>query len=468
VNLTAYDLELGAASLLSGWRFPIQGIVRGNVVAEGSLGSLKTSGKFILSKAVIPLGWSGEALTSVEAEGAFNGQTLQVAKLTAHHASGDLSVSGLLDFTKFRDPELKLDVSSANSTLQMFGKTGASTILGGAAKLKIAGPVSAAAVTGEAVVNSIHLPTLGPGLVGSIFLAGNPVALPGAFTMTDPPGNMWRFDLALRTDHPVAFPLTDPLGSAGGAGAGTAELNMHLGGTGSNPKPTGDVTFHGWHGIVGALPMQIGGVTLSFREGHADDPAIEAQATGSVLGEPFQIQVIGTIEHPLRYFVFEPPLTEKIIRSALNGTDTTADSADTVHVTLLVPAEFFDGVDVVDWPGIPTPPPAPPAPAPTTPATPAPPPAAAPTLATPASAAPVPAAAPAPARPASPNPAAASPAPKAPAAPAPAPATPAPATPASPKPAAVSPAPPAPTLPAPASATPAPAAPASPPPGAKP
>jgi hypothetical protein len=458
VNLTAYDLELGAASLLTGWKFPIQGIVRGNVVAEGSLANLKTSGKFALSKAVIPLGWSGEALTAVEAEGALNGQVLQVTKLTAHHATGDLSVTGLMDFTKFRDPDLKFELTSPNATLQMFGNTAGNTKLGGTAKLQITGPVTAAAVTGEALVNSINLPALDPALANSIFLEGHLVALPVAFTLTDPPGNGWKFDLTLRTEHPVALLLPEPPGSAS---KGTVELNMHLGGTGYDPKPTGDVTFHGWSGNVGALPMQMGDVILTFREGHPGDPSISAQASGTALGEPFQIQVIGTIQHPMRYFVFDPPLTEKIIRSALAGTGTGPASAETMHVTLGVPGEFYEGVDVVDWATIPTPPPAPAAPAAQAPASNAAP-SAAPAPATPAPNAP-PSATPAPTAPAPSAPPSAAPAPAAPVGNTPPSATPAPAAPA---PAARPSANPAPAVPAPAA--PVPATPAPPPPSPKP
>jgi hypothetical protein len=448
VNLTAYDLELGAASLLTGWKFPIQGIVRGNVVAEGSLGNLKTSGKFSVSKAVIPLGWNGETLTAVDGEGSLEGQTLQVTKLTGHHRSGDFSMTGQMDFTKLRDPTLKLDMASAKWTLEAFEKSGASTTLGTVAKLQIAGPASGAAVTGEALVNSIHVPPLAPGLDDRIFLDGQLPALPTAFTAADPPGNAWKYDLSLHTEHPVPVVVGNPNPQAS-ASKITAEMKIHLGGLGSDPKPTGEVTFHvppDYPGNVGALAMQIGDVTLGFREGHVDDPSITAQASGRALGEPFQIQVIGTIERPMRYFVFAPPLTEKIIRSALAGSSSSPTAADTVHVTLLVPAEFFDGVDVVDWPEIPTPPPAPPTPA------------------APPSTAPVPPAATTPAVPAPMVTKPAAPAPPAPASTAPVPPTaPAPATPAPTKPV---PAAPAPT--APASATPAPAPPAPPAPGAKP
>ena len=120
VNLTAYNLELRDASLLTGWNFPIQGIVRGNLVAEGPLGALKTSGKLTLSKAQIPLGWSGELLTAVEGEASLDGQTLQVAKLAGTSSdTGDFSATGQVDFTNLRDPTLKLDVASAKSAYRL-------------------------------------------------------------------------------------------------------------------------------------------------------------------------------------------------------------------------------------------------------------------------------------------------------------------------------------------------------------
>src|SRR5438445_457765 len=67
---------------------------------------------------------------------------------------------------------------------------------------------------------------------------------------------------------------------------------------------------------------------------------------------------------PMHFFVFNSPLTEKLVLAALNGNHA-HKLEDEISVNLLVPAEFHEGVDVTDWASIPTPPPpAPPAPAP--------------------------------------------------------------------------------------------------------
>ena len=373
VNLTAHDLELRDASLLTGMKFPIQGLVRGNLIAEGPLGNLQTSGKFTLSKAVIPLGWSGEALTGVEGEASFAGQTLQITKFTGHDPIGDFSVTGQADFTNLRDPAVKLDLISPQSTLKAFGKGTASGSVVAALKLQVTGPVTGATVTGEAQVQSVRVDADFLGLPHAVFFEGRPATLPAVVACTDSLCDAWKFDLAVRTERPAAVACNGwPLNVA------TADLNLHLGGSSGHPSLAGDVTLHGaLTPEVGALSMKSEEATLSFREGFPQDPSIIAEAAGTAFGEPFRIEVTGTIQHPMRYFVFDPPLTENTIRAALAGSgNPSLPATDALHLTLRVPLELSNGVEVPDWAVIPTTPPEPtPPPAPASTPTPVPPPA---------------------------------------------------------------------------------------------
>jgi len=377
VNLTAYDLELRDASLLTGWIFPVQGIVRGNLLAEGPLGSLKTSGKFTVSKARIPLGWSGESLAGVEGEVAFDGQILHVARLTGRQPVGDFSATGDVDFTNLRDPKLKLDANSAQSELKLFGR-GVPVVPGRSdlpsavtttAKLQISGPISSATVTGEAQVLSLLLGDNVAGMVPALFVDRQVEGLPPVFAPVECPWNAWKLEVSVRTLQPIAV-------SSAGAGTGlangrmskvfraggTIEMNLHLAGSCNGPAITGDTTLRNMSlDSDGGVALELNQATFTFREGFAHDPSMNAQAGGEVFGEHFSVQATGTLQHPIRNFVFDPPLTEKIIRSALTGPGSSSLGTEEARLALRVPAELYDGVEVVDWASIATPSPEPPA-----------------------------------------------------------------------------------------------------------
>ena len=352
VNLTAYNLELRDASLLTGWKFPIQGVVRGNLVAEGPLGGLKTSGKLTLSKAQIPIGWRGDFLTVVEGEASLDGQTLHLAKLTGRHPSGDFSASGDVDFTNLRDPTLKLEVASVKSDVTVFGREEPASIATTAAKLQIAGPASSATVSGEAQVSSLELSAEAMEMGSALFLDERTESLPVAFVLTESPWNAWKYDVSVSSAPPATIRAKGPMLSAV---IPTFDINLHLAGSGHDPVLTGDATLRGLAIPVGATTLRLEEATISFREGFAHDPSISAQAGGVALREKFSIYATGTLQHPMRFFLFDPPLTEKIIRAEISGDRPTDLEAESSRFGLLVPAEFYDGVEVVDWAVIPTP-----------------------------------------------------------------------------------------------------------------
>ena len=381
VNLTAYNLQLRDAVLLTGMKFPIEGMVRGNLVAEGPLGALKTSGKLTLSKAQIPIGWSGYLLTVVEGAASLDAQTLQISSFTGKHPTGDFSASGQVDFTNLRDPNLKLDVSTAKSLVKFFPEGVTATALTAAAKLQINGPMSAATVSGDAQVSSLSMDAVPDSASFSLFTgaAGNP--LPTILVFAEKPWSDWKFDVALHSaSTPVAFNPNSQWGRLAGL---TVDTDVRLLGSGKSPFLTGAVTLHQSQPQADVLsslnkgrngdPLQASG-TIEFRETQPADPSINLKVSGFAAGpaglESFSAYAVGTLQHPMHFFAFNPPLSEKIVLAALNGNRTSKPVDETV-IDLRVPAEFHEGVEVVDWASIPTPPPAPPVEAPATAPTPA-------------------------------------------------------------------------------------------------
>jgi hypothetical protein len=353
INLTAYNLGLREASLLTGWKFPIEGIVLGNLVAEGPLHGLKTSGKLTLNKAQIPLGGSGALLTDVNGEVAFEGPTVLVKKFTGRHATGDFTVSGQIALTDVRDPSFDLTFVTQKTSLNFF-ESGTATI---AANTKITGPLSGATVSGETQILSF---TAVPPPAREWYPESRGSDLSPIFLMDSVPWSAWKLDLRISTPQPA------PAQWKGTATAGgTIEAKLHLTGFGALPALAGEATFRGLPVNIGHSSLQLEEATLGFREGFGEDPSLLARLSGAAFGEPFSVQITGSFQHPMRFFLFAPPLTEKIIRTELDGVDL-GPSDEQLRITLLVPAELFEGVELADWAAISTPPPVPvlPAPAP--------------------------------------------------------------------------------------------------------
>ncbi|HZJ15762.1 MAG TPA: hypothetical protein VFD27_11985, partial [Chthoniobacteraceae bacterium] len=149
IALTAYNLELGAAAKLSGWNFPIEGVVSGNLSVQGPLTELQTSGKLTLEKARLPLGTTDLALTDVTGAATFAGQNVQIANLSGRHPTGDFRAHGNVELKNVRDPELHLEAESERTTLSLFeGSPEVWPELTAAMKLKIEGPTSSAHLSG--------------------------------------------------------------------------------------------------------------------------------------------------------------------------------------------------------------------------------------------------------------------------------------------------------------------------------
>lgn len=376
VNLTAYNLDLHDAALLTGLNFPIQGVVKGNLTAEGALGSLKTSGKLTLSKGQIPIGWSGYLLTVLEAETSLDAQTLQIAKFDGQHPTGDFAATGQVDFTNLRDPNLKLEVTTQKSTVKFFPESPSAITASAIAKLQISGPMSAATVSGDAQISSLGMNSIPESAILALFTGGVGSPLPAAFTLGEKPWSEWKFDIALRSaSTPVNFAAEILQPSLIGL---SVDTDLHLQGAGKAPYLTGSATFHhkspaGDNSIFNSSnhlrvgnPLAASG-TMEFREGQSSDPSINFKIEGSTLTyagyQPFAAYAVGTLARPMHFFIFDPPLTESIIRAALN--DTRAEGAlEKTPIELRVPKDLEGGVEVVDWTAIPTPPPAPPEPAP--------------------------------------------------------------------------------------------------------
>jgi hypothetical protein len=196
-------------------------------------------------------------------------------------------------------------------------------------------------------------------------------SLPSVLTFDSTRWDAWQFDI-----HGSADKVANK--------AVTVSADLRLTGTGAAPALVGEASLQfappaQGRGAPAALPPQaltLRTATFNFVDGYPANPLISAEAAGAVAAEPYTLYLTGTWQNPMRLFVASPPLNEKIIRAALSGETAAKYFSGESRFNLLVPAEFRDGVDIVDWEEIETPPPAPPVPPAPSPEAPAPAPAA--------------------------------------------------------------------------------------------
>ena len=351
LNVTAYDLSLRETAQLTGLKFPIEGVIRGNLTAEGPLGALKTAGAFTLSKARLPLGWSGGALTGVEGAATFDGQIMRLEKLTGQHPTGDFSATGEIDFTNLRDPALKFAVSSKATGLRPFSVPGQKWKLDLRARLdlQISGPVSAATVAGDAQIIDASFgdgsaPASAPSsypYLRPLFTVLNelPFDPPPLFALTSAPWGDWRWNVRWQA-RDVRFLGVDRL-----------QGDVLMRGDGAEPMLSGRVDLWARSGAESCE------ATLEFRDGLPRSPSISAKVSGTALGgsafaAPYTIYISGPPQHPIRFFACAPPLTERAIRAELNGESAAGFLSGENRFSLLVPAELREGVELSDWPEI--------------------------------------------------------------------------------------------------------------------
>ena len=359
VALTAYNLELGAAAKLSGWNFPIAGVVNGSVSAEGALGALKTGGKLTLAKARLPLGSSGEALSEVEGEVTFDAQTMTVARLVGKHPTGDFRAVGSVDLKNVRDPGLLFAVESDRSEVPLFQSEPAMTFpakVTASLKLQVEGPLSAATVRGNATPVDAQiggeLVSLGTRIllgrgdekalavgsalalnVSNLWSRGG-AELPPVFPALSAPWSAWSFDITAQ-GGPLALP------------SALSTFDLRLAGKGAAPELTGSVAFQDVTFAAGDVLMRHGSGSMTWRGGEV---FIDARATGELHECEFTAHVLGPNGKPLRFFEFSPPLTEALLNDALAGRYRAIPPLETAtRFSFHAPSALIGEVEVFDW-----------------------------------------------------------------------------------------------------------------------
>ena len=329
VNLKANALDLAQASQLSGWKFPIAGVVHGQLAAEGPISKLKLDGQLTLTKGTVPLGWNGNLLSEVDAQFSFAQSNVQIGKFTAHHAFGDLAIGGAVELSDLRAPVLQLTVRSPFATLPLFRGADPAVSVDTRLDLEVSGPLSAAVVKGRADIVSLAL-TATPDLT-TLWEDYAALAIPPVFSFSAKPWADWRFDIAAAPSEPGGLKNE----------TGGVELELHLGGSAVLPRLSGRVEMSGLDARSGDAwprdfrtteppplgagpdtvePPPLTNVTITFSEAMPRHPSLDVELAGTLHGAPFRARALGPLNHLVRIYDGAPPLTDRAVQQFLAGT----------------------------------------------------------------------------------------------------------------------------------------------------
>ena len=125
-KLSAKNLRVGEALRLSGWNWPLDGGLTGEIWGSGAGPKLDLGGQLKLVEGKLPLGWNGDVLSKVSADITLAGPKVLLGNSLVTHASGEYGTHGEIDLQNLREPVLNLDLQSQRAEVGFAAGVGAS------------------------------------------------------------------------------------------------------------------------------------------------------------------------------------------------------------------------------------------------------------------------------------------------------------------------------------------------------
>jgi len=274
----------------------LKGQVEGRVEVAGTVVEPRLGGALHLREGTLRLTGGGLPLDHLAGDLAFQGDTVEVRSLRAELGGAPVAVQGSLRFVE-GGPECALRLQGENLLLMR-----SSTLrLRADADLALEGPWDRARVTGQVALRNSRL-TQNIDLLAMLGAQSTPTAGPGLqfFSFTDPPLADLQFDVRVVTAEP--FQLFSNLARGG------ARLDLHLGGTGRVPIPTGTLYLTRSQLRLPSGILDIPGGTATFTERDPFVPRLEVSGEARLRGYDVQMRMSGSLEAPEIFLSSNPPL----------------------------------------------------------------------------------------------------------------------------------------------------------------
>jgi hypothetical protein len=298
LRLTASGLSLKHAARLTGWNWPVEGFVEGEIAGEGVAGKLALSGRWTLVNGRIPIGWNGDALDDVRGELHATGQTLSFLNGTAQHRTGKYTGSFQVDLANYANPTITAEARCERALFPLFEVIPKSAVepshapfwCDAAVALQASGPLAAAVVKGEVRPDRIRLTEV-PAIGFLWGKTGQPVLAPAPFTAATAPFERWKLQITANTDQPARMV----------PGEGELITKLTIRGTGQAPELAGTCQVQNMPAHGGALSLTVKNATLNFSERAPRDPMIDLQATGISEHFPFSAYILGPLSNHMSF-----------------------------------------------------------------------------------------------------------------------------------------------------------------------
>jgi autotransporter translocation and assembly factor TamB len=244
----------------------------------------------------------------------FENNALTIDQCRGELSGGHFALTGGVTFPTLKNAELNLQLK-ADSALVARNDT---LTVRADADIKVAGPITAANVTGAvAVTNSQFLKNLDLMPIG---LPGRPAPQPPSsrppFSIPQPPIRDWKFDVTIKTKDPFLI--------RGNLANGGAISNLHLTGTGLHPGLDGYVRLDNVDATLPFSRLEISSGYLYFDPSDPLNPKIDMHGKSVIRDYTINVYIYGTSLSPQALFTSEPPLPQEEIISLL-ATGTTRE-----------------------------------------------------------------------------------------------------------------------------------------------
>jgi hypothetical protein len=398
-KLSAKNLRLGEALRLSGWNWPLDGGVTGEIWGSGAGPKLDLGGQLKLVEGKLPLGWYGDALSNVSADITLAGPKVVLGNSLLNHVSGRYGTHGEIDLQNLREPVLNLDLQSQQAEAALLPELARASFLKYAGPvssslaayatildqngvvvsqpapgppwlkavsrldLHIAGPAGKSTISGEVGVQEI---VVGPALDLRNWWTTEHVSLPAIFGWAGEPWSNCKLDLHCtfppRGNNPPRAPFWSGDLKITGTGA-TPELVGTVAVAASKPAEDAPAAVPPGEADVKAKPISISSngfpldlvsASMTFRPGSPLDPSVDLSLAGALHALPFHASIIGPLSHRIAFIDSEEAREILLGKTPLGGIEALGGS-------LLQPRKIFEkpAAPAVD----PAPAPVPPAPA---------------------------------------------------------------------------------------------------------
>jgi autotransporter translocation and assembly factor TamB len=249
----------------------------------------------------------------------FRQDRIQIDQLSGLAGGGRFSGTGSVDLKDGTNP--KFDLGFKGNQVLLTRSDG--IIVRANLDMSIRGPLSAGEVNGTVgITNSRFFKDID---VLPLNLPGRPPPQPPAgapppVSVTTPPFNAWKFNVAIRTDDPFLVQSNLARGQIG--------INLQAGGTGASPSVTGNVIVKR---LVASLPfskMEIDNGRVDFVQGaNILDPTLSIIGRSTVRDYEVTLRIFGNVSKPTVLLDSAPPLAQGDILVLLATGATTSEFA---------------------------------------------------------------------------------------------------------------------------------------------